>query len=87
MHAMKDSMHSRIDTKTMKQVHCFKKRYYCSDLFSSNFGTWPMGFHTFSSYWSNGFYGVCSFEGVSCHNTFVLYLALTRVGLSVLFWS
>jgi len=24
------------------------------------------------------------FEGMSCHNTFVLYLALTSVGLSIL---
>jgi len=31
MHAMKNSMHSRIETKAMKQVHCFKKRYYCGD--------------------------------------------------------
>jgi len=31
---------------------------------------------------------VCLFEGVSCRNTFVFYLALlTSVGLSALLWS
>ena len=34
--------------------------------------------------WVLGRYSVCSFESVSCHNTFVLYLALTSLGLSVL---
>jgi len=24
-------MHERSDTETMKQVHCFKKWYYCGD--------------------------------------------------------
>jgi len=28
---MKNSMYSRIDTKTMKPVHCLRKRYYCGD--------------------------------------------------------
>jgi len=28
-----------------------------------------------------------SFEGVSCNNTFVLYLALTNVGLNDLLWK
>jgi len=27
------------------------------------------------------------FEGMSCHNTFILYLALTSVGLSILLWN
>jgi len=27
------SMHSRIDTETMKQVHWFKKRYYWAEHF------------------------------------------------------
>ena len=45
MHIMKNSMHSRIDTKTMDQVHCLNKRYYCGDQFFQVFwcmarGTW-----------------------------------------------
>jgi len=34
-----------------------------------------------------GRYSVCSFEGVSCYNTFILDLALTSGGLSVLLCS
>jgi len=37
--------------------------------------------------WVLGHCGVCSFEGVSWHNAFVLYLALTSLGISVLLCS
>jgi len=33
MRIMKISMHSRIDTETMKQVHCLKIPSYCDDKF------------------------------------------------------
>jgi len=41
MDKMKNSMHSRIDTKTMKQVHCFEKRYYCSEQYFQAFCASP----------------------------------------------
>ena len=37
--------------------------------------------------WVLGHCSVCSFEGVSCHNAFVLYLASTTLGISVLLCS
>jgi len=37
--------------------------------------------------WVLGHCGVCSFEGVSYHNVFVLYLASTGLGISVLVCS
>jgi len=30
---------------------------------------------------------VCSFEGVSCHKVFIIYLALTSLGIGVLLCS
>ena len=41
MHIMKNSMHSWIDIKTMKQVHCFNNDTTVDDNFSKYFGAWP----------------------------------------------
>jgi len=52
MHIMKNSMYSRIDTKAMKPVHYFEKRYYCGDqVFPCNLvhGQRHVGFPSLSS--------------------------------------